>query len=50
MADRNVLDIINKARVRNARWLNLSNLSLEVLPPEIGQLTELRVLGLAGNK
>ena len=49
MSDRNVLDIINKARERNARWLNLSKLRLEALPPEIGQLTQLRALWLAGN-
>lgn len=49
MTDRNVHDIISKARERNARWLNLSNLDLEELPTEIGQLTELRVLWLAGN-
>lgn len=39
--------LIQQALAQNATHLNLSKLELTALPPEIGQLTELRVLWLS---
>jgi Leucine-rich repeat (LRR) protein len=42
--------IVNNALRRRQKSLDLRNKSLAALPPEIGQLTELRVLLLSGNQ
>lgn len=50
MSHTRALELIQRARERKATRLNLSNLNLTELPPEIGQLTELRVLWLHQNQ
>ncbi len=50
MSQTRALELIQRAHQRQAKWLNLSNLNLTELPPEIGELTELRVLWLNNNQ
>ena len=44
------INLIQKTLAEKATKLDLSRLSLRQLPPEIGQLTNLRELNLVGNK
>lgn len=49
MSQSEALARIERARRRNAKGLNLSNLYLTEVPPEIGELTELRVFALLND-
>ena len=50
MERRELLEIINKAKETKIPSLDLSNIGIEELPPEIGQLTHLTVLSLSQNQ
>jgi Leucine-rich repeat (LRR) protein len=50
MSQQRALELIRQAKQTNARRLNLSDLKLSELPPEIGDLAELRVLWVANNR
>ncbi len=44
MSQQRALELIRQAKQNNARRLNLSDLELTELPPEIGELAELQIL------
>jgi internalin A len=50
MTNKELLQIIAKAAKNNTTELDLSNRGLTTLPPEIGQLVNLRSLNLGGNQ
>ncbi|MCK6628610.1 MAG: leucine-rich repeat domain-containing protein [Anaerolineae bacterium] len=50
MTDEELLQLIEQAARDKVTLLNLSSKGLTKLPPEIGQLTDLRVLDLSRNQ